>query len=163
MKPPNPTPPPGLTARAVPPPRLLFLGSAAVLLTAGVCLAGSIPEGILGSFDFSEDGGSQETLSRRLEEISGLAVTREGRVFAHNDERAVFYELDPGSGEILKAFSAGIGGIPGDFEGIAILSLIPKAYMNVYLAANVQSPAIDAFLTSVHTWAKSHGFLPEIT
>lgn len=88
-------------------------------MTAGTAPLGSISQHGLDAFDFSEEGGNQKKLSRRLEEISGLAVTAEGRVLAHNDERAVVYELDPLSGDILKAFSAGVGGIPGDFEGIA--------------------------------------------
>lgn len=100
--------------------RWVFLGLVGFFLSVGTALAGPLPEGLLAIFDFSEDGGSQKKLSRRLEEISGLATASQGRIFAHNDERAVFYELDPSSGEILKAFSAGIGGIPGDFEGIAI-------------------------------------------
>jgi uncharacterized protein YjiK len=49
-----------------------------------------------------------------------LAVTPDGRLFAHHDERAILYQIDPESGEIIKAFSVGISGARGDFEGLAI-------------------------------------------
>lgn len=75
---------------------------------------------VLDAYDFSGDGGHQLRLSKGLEEVSGLAMTPEGRLFAHNDERAIIYELDMESGRILKAFSAGFEGVRGDFEGIAL-------------------------------------------
>ena len=75
---------------------------------------------VLDTFDFSKEGREQLRLSRGLEEISGLAMTPDGRLFAHNDERAIIYELDVESGRILKAFSAGHRGVRGDFEGIAL-------------------------------------------
>lgn len=78
-----------------------------------------VSSSFLDRYDFSREGGKQEKLPRVLEEISGLAVTEAGHVLAHNDERAVIYQLDPPTGEVIKAFSAGIGGIRGDFEGIA--------------------------------------------
>ena len=63
----------------------------------------------------------QHNLPRRLREISGLAVAGDGRVFGHGDERALIYELDYERGEVLKAFSLGHDGIPGDFEGMAVV------------------------------------------
>jgi uncharacterized protein YjiK len=89
------------------------------LATLGWASTAQIPSSLLDAFDFSEDGGVQERLPRPLEEISGLTTTAGGRVLAHDDERAVIYELDPATGRVAKAFSAGIGGIRGDFEGIA--------------------------------------------
>jgi len=74
---------------------------------------------VLDAFDFSKNSGDQKKLPRALEEISGLATTSDGRILAHGDERAVIYELDPSTGGVVKSFSAGFGGIPGDFEGIA--------------------------------------------
>jgi len=76
---------------------------------------------VLDSYHLSREDGTSMPLPRALEEISGLALTPDGRLYAHDDERAVFYELDPGSGDILKTFSAGIGGVAGDFEGLAIV------------------------------------------
>ena len=58
-------------------------------------------------------------LSNRLAEISGLAVTRDGRLFGHDDERAIVYELDPASGGVIKSFALGDPTELGDFEGIA--------------------------------------------
>jgi len=78
------------------------------------------PEPRLELLDLSPDAGAREKLPRVLEEISGLATTPDGRLFTHNDERAVVYQIDPDSGEVIKAFSVGALGIPGDFEGIAV-------------------------------------------
>jgi len=76
---------------------------------------------LLEAFDFSKGGGIQEKLPRALQEISGLAISPQGKLFAHHDERAVIYEVDPESGSVLKAFSAGSHGVRGDFEGIAVV------------------------------------------
>lgn len=90
-----------------------------VLSTSGQGHAQERVRSLLDAFDLSKDGGIQEKLPRSLEEISGLTTTSDGRVLAHNDERAVIYEVDPASGDVTKAFSAGLTGVPGDFEGIA--------------------------------------------
>jgi len=71
-------------------------------------------------YDFSSEGGDSENLHRALQEVSGLATGPNGRLYAHHDERATVYQIDPESGEILNAFSAGFMGLPGDFEGLAI-------------------------------------------
>ena len=71
-------------------------------------------------YDLSSEGGSREALPRVLKEVSGLATTRSGRLYAHHDEHATLYQIDPESGEILTAFSAGLMGVKGDFEGLAI-------------------------------------------
>lgn len=55
-----------------------------------------------------------------LAEISGMAATADGRIFAHDDERAILYELDPEGGRILKAFAVGSPALTDDFEGLAI-------------------------------------------
>ena len=52
-----------------------------------------------------------------LREISGLAVTSDGRVIAHDDEVARVYVIDPRAGIILKRFSLQ-GERHGDFEAI---------------------------------------------
>jgi uncharacterized protein YjiK len=57
-------------------------------------------------------------LSWRLREISGLARTPDGRLFAHDDERAVVYELDSATGELVKGFAMGDQVARDDFEGI---------------------------------------------
>jgi uncharacterized protein YjiK len=55
-----------------------------------------------------------------LREISGLAATAEGRLFAHDDEHGEIGEIDLASGRILKAFALGPDLARADFEGIAV-------------------------------------------
>jgi uncharacterized protein YjiK len=75
----------------------------------------------LASYSIEADEAVQFDLPRSLREVSGLATTADGRIFAHDDERARVHELDPASGESLKRIDAGDGGIRGDFEGLAIV------------------------------------------
>ncbi len=69
--------------------------------------------------DFSRRAEHHE-LGRSLREISGLAITEDGRLFAHDDERATVYELDPHTGRRLRRFHLGRPVVPGDFEGLAV-------------------------------------------
>ena len=55
----------------------------------------------------------------KLSEISGLAYSDDGRLFAHNDEKSIVYQLDYNNGEIIKEFTVGKKTIKEDFEGIA--------------------------------------------
>lgn len=55
----------------------------------------------------------------QLSEISGLALTPDGRLFAHNDESARITELDYRRGTVIKQFFVGKEGLRGDFEGLA--------------------------------------------
>lgn len=57
-------------------------------------------------------------LDTALTEVSGLADAGGGRLFAHNDEHAVVYELDLRSGRILRKLSYGAPPVAGDFEAI---------------------------------------------
>ena len=59
-------------------------------------------------------------LPGRLDEISGLAFTADGRLFAHDDERGRVHEIDPAAGEVGKRFDLGEDAVRDDFEGIAI-------------------------------------------
>ena len=43
-------------------------------------------------------------LPKSLKEISGLAVSQDGRLFGHDDERSVIYQLKPVNGKIIKKF-----------------------------------------------------------
>lgn len=63
---------------------------------------------------------ARSKLSRSLDEISGLAVAADGRLFAHADERAQIFELDRATGRIVKRFSLGAPAVRGDFEAIAL-------------------------------------------
>jgi uncharacterized protein YjiK len=99
----------------------ILAGCGAIILLATASTYPHLdPESILELYDLSTDAGEQVKLPGRLQEISGLATSPDGRLFGHDDERAVVYEIDPFSGEITKAFGVGMLGLPGDFEGIAI-------------------------------------------
>jgi uncharacterized protein YjiK len=92
----------------------------AVLLLAAAAAAVARDGVALDAFDFRTGAASQVRLPRALREISGLAVSADGRVFAHADERGVVYQLDASRGTVLKSFSLGSPAVRGDFEGIAI-------------------------------------------
>jgi len=62
----------------------------------------------------------QYKLSKRVREISGLASSPDGRLFGHDDERAVIYEIDVQRGDLVKAFALGDPVERGDFEGLAV-------------------------------------------
>ena len=74
----------------------------------------------LGPSLFAAEPRARWGLPRRLREISGLAVTSDGRVMGHDDERAVIYELDVSAGAVVKRFRLGDPVVRGDFEGLAI-------------------------------------------
>jgi len=54
-----------------------------------------------------------------LQEISGIALTDDGRLLAHGDELSRIFVLNPRTGLVLKKFTMG-SGIAGDFEGITV-------------------------------------------
>jgi len=74
----------------------------------------------------ADDGsGAARPLARwflppALREVSGLALTADGRLLAHNDEQGKVFVLDPRRGVLLKQFTLGDRGVPGDFEGITV-------------------------------------------
>jgi len=59
-------------------------------------------------------------MPRDLDELSGMALTSDGRILAHGDERAQISEIDYRKGVILKQFVVGQPTIKADLEGIAI-------------------------------------------
>ena len=69
---------------------------------------------------FADAPDKQWRLASPLQEISGLAVTPDGRVMGHNDESAVIFEIDVETGEIVKRFTVGQTTARDDFEGLAI-------------------------------------------
>ena len=75
----------------------------------------------LGSYELTAETAAQWKLPGRLREISGLAMTTDGRLLAHNDEWGVVYEIDPRDGSITKGFQLAdmANPVAGDFEGIA--------------------------------------------
>ena len=75
------------------------------------------------SYNFEKDAAIRWKLAGCLTEISGLAMAPDGRLFTHDDEVAVVYEVDYLSGGIVKAFGlANLGQtIADDLEGIAFV------------------------------------------
>lgn len=67
-----------------------------------------------------EPAGSPIRLPGPLAEVSGLAPAHETSVYAHNDEQATIYEVDIGSGKILRAHDLGRPAAAGDFEAMAL-------------------------------------------
>lgn len=61
------------------------------------------------------------TLPAELNEISGMAITPDNRLFAHNDENGSIAEIDMATGAVRKQFQLGGKGADKDFEGIAIV------------------------------------------
>ena len=75
--------------------------------------------GVLARYDLAAPPADRWQLPKELDEISGLASDRSGRIFAHGDERAIIYQLDPATHRIVKRFSFGRPPAHGDFEAIA--------------------------------------------
>lgn len=96
----------------------------AVAIVCAVLLQGVAPatfgDSVLSRYSLEAGSLSQWRLPNRLKEISGLAVTADGRLFAVADEAAIIYELDLERGRIHKSFAYGDPVLRGDFEGIAI-------------------------------------------
>lgn len=98
----------------------------AVLCLAPLCLAcapaGSpAQEAAPGLVAYDLEGtAARFEMPGRLGEISGIAMTSDGRLFGHNDERATVHEIDRETGEVGKRFSLGDPPFDGDFEGLGI-------------------------------------------
>lgn len=86
-----------------------------ILLTFNAC-RGQNAAGVL-----TGQNVKQLVLSEKLREISGIAFSKDGRLFAHQDEQAIVFQLDPQTGRILKSFYLG-DTLQGDFEDIEIVN-----------------------------------------
>lgn len=75
---------------------------------------------VLDRYDFATPDARFE-LPGRLDEISGLTLTADGRLFGHDDERGRVHEIDPATGSVGKRFDLGSGNVLDDFEGIATI------------------------------------------
>jgi uncharacterized protein YjiK len=76
--------------------------------------------GVLSRYNLAGDAADRWELPRALDEISGLAMDSAGNLFAHGDERAEIFQLDPGGHRVVARFSFGEPAVHGDFEGIAV-------------------------------------------
>ena len=63
---------------------------------------------------------AQWVLPHVLVEISGVALTRDGRLLVHHDQLGEVWEVDYRRGVLVKRFVLGNGVVKGDFEGITI-------------------------------------------
>jgi uncharacterized protein YjiK len=90
-------------------------------LLLGACTSTDEP-GRLSQFEMTDDSVQQWRLPGRLKEISGLALSPDGRLFAVADESAVVYEINYADGKLVRAFALQDPPVPGDFEGIAWLN-----------------------------------------
>jgi len=99
-----------------------------IVLLLSCCARGS-GEFTIGGFRYDSAHFEQWKLPGSLREISGLAETPDGRLFAHSDEHAVVHQIDYRNGGLLGSFSLGHHpsataqgkAIKGDFEGIAVV------------------------------------------
>jgi uncharacterized protein YjiK len=59
-------------------------------------------------------------MPRDLDELSGITLTRDGRLLAQGDERAQISEIDYRRGVVTKQFVVGHPTVKGDLEGITV-------------------------------------------
>lgn len=94
----------------------------AITVSLLVYACGSEDEpGRLPQFAMTDNAVQQWRLPDKLKEISGLALSSDGRLFAIADEMAVVYEINYSDGKLVRTFALGDPPVPGDFEGIAWL------------------------------------------
>lgn len=92
--------------------------AATVILTCTLAAAPS-QQAALERWSFDAGPSTHVQLADALTEVSGLAVRPDGRLFAHDDERAEIHELDAVTGRRLARFGPGRTPLSGDFEGLA--------------------------------------------
>ena len=90
--------------------------------------------GVLARYDLAGEPSWETRLPKDLDEVSGLAFSGDGRLFAQGDQDATIWQLDARSGRVLKTFTvasgkddpdlgkkAGKKTLAGDFEDIQIV------------------------------------------
>jgi uncharacterized protein YjiK len=88
-------------------------------LTLGAA-QGAHPQPLTERYELERRAGRFD-LPGRLDEVSGLGFTDDGRLFAHGDERARIHEIDLAEESGGKRFSLGDPAVQGDFEGLEII------------------------------------------
>jgi uncharacterized protein YjiK len=97
--------------------------------------AATEPRGVLGRYDLAGEPSWERKLPKELDEISGLAFSGDGRLFAHGDQDATIWQLDARDGKVLKTFAVASAGsdpgmgkkqsksgpLAGDFEDLQIV------------------------------------------
>ena len=62
----------------------------------------------LSKYNFKPEESLVIKLPGELQEISGLTMTDDGRLFGHNDEKGFVYQIDYSNGNVIKKFSLGV-------------------------------------------------------
>ena len=101
---------------------------------ASAAVAGDSPGGEVARYRLGGAPVRRVTLPEELREISGLAVDSNGGLFAHGDEEATIFQIDPVTGQVLERFHLAPTGfapdlgkktrdgrVAGDFEDMAIV------------------------------------------
>ena len=101
--------------------RALVIALASLSLPAGACDATAQDSGALERYPLDAATAVRHPLPGAVREASGLAITDDGQLFVHGDERAEIFQIDPRTGGVGKRFSLGERTLAGDFEGIAII------------------------------------------
>ena len=85
--------------------------------SAGIQRAASLED-----YDLGADEAKRLELPRPLREISGLAMTADHRLLAHNDEAGIVFAIDVRDGSVVKEFQLAdlADPVADDFEGIAV-------------------------------------------
>lgn len=76
----------------------------------------------LDDYDLDPRSATRWKLPGRLQEISGLALSENGTVLAHDDEEGTVFAVDLATGTVAKSFELtdARGRIDADFEGLAV-------------------------------------------
>jgi len=101
--------------------RTALLALAVVVPAPVAALQSTSAAATLSRSDLAAPPADRWELPKALQEISGLAVDSAGRVFAHDDEQAIIYQLDPATHRVVKRFSFGLPAVRGDFEAIVVV------------------------------------------
>lgn len=72
------------------------------------------PDASLTRYDVASTDVDVISVGQQLRELSGLALGPGGRLFGHNDEQGMIYEIGP-DGKLVKSFTLGL---VGDFEDL---------------------------------------------
>jgi uncharacterized protein YjiK len=76
----------------------------------------------LEKYNLDNESASSIYLPKILHEISGIAITKDNRLFAEEDNHGRVYQIDFNTGKITKIFSLGNKTIREDFEDITIVN-----------------------------------------
>ena len=98
---------------------ILKLLALAILLGFGPA-GQAVAQGMLSAYNLEERPPYLWQFPKQFKEMSGLALSSDGRLFGHAEKRAIIYLIDWREGALLKTFYFGRPPVKGDFEGLAI-------------------------------------------